>query len=123
MTRVVDESRLTDELEAARTALRSAEAALAAERRRAQRYLDVAGAMILALDEEHRILAVNRKGITVLGHSEFSLVGRDWSETVVPEPERPAIQHHLERLHAGALETQVADMEPRPAKKERQAGR
>ena len=103
----MDESRLTDELDAARTALRSAEAALAAERRRSQRYLDVAGAMILALDDEHRILAVNRKGISVLGYSEFTLVGRDWAETVVPEPERPAIHHHLERLHAGAPETQV----------------
>ncbi len=90
-----------DELAAVKDALRDAEDALAAERERAQRYLDVAGAVIMALDAAGRIVAVNRKGLAVLGHPEAALVGRCWADAVVPEPERPAAEHHLARL-AGA---------------------
>ena len=73
--------RLQSELTAARDALREAQRALQREQERAQRYLDVAGTMILALDVEHRIVAINRKGCDVLGATEADLLGRAWAAT------------------------------------------
>src|SRR3954470_24164035 len=100
-------TRTVDELAAVKDALRAAEDALAAERERAQRYLDVAGTVIMALDDGGRVVAVNRKGLVVLGHAEDALVGRGWADAVVPEPERPAAEHHLARLTAGEEEAEV----------------
>jgi diguanylate cyclase (GGDEF)-like protein/PAS domain S-box-containing protein len=66
------------------------ERALREERDRAQRYLDVAGAIIVVLDAEGVITLVNRAGCTVLGQVEGDLVGEEWFETVVPDEDRPA---------------------------------
>src|SRR4051812_47284366 len=97
----MDGSSLMDELGAVREALRHAERALEDERRRAQRYLDVSGTVILALDAEHRIAAVNRKGLEVLGYAEHALAGRGFAEAVVLEPERAPVRHKLRRLTQG----------------------
>jgi diguanylate cyclase (GGDEF)-like protein/PAS domain S-box-containing protein len=68
------------------TSLRTAEEALRAEHERAQSYLDVAGAVMLALDREGRILMLNRAGHELLGYRDGELVGRDWFETcAVPD--------------------------------------
>jgi PAS domain-containing protein len=59
------------------TPLRAAEDALRAERDRAQRYLDVAGAIMLALDAYGRIVMLNRAAHELLGYPDGELVGRD----------------------------------------------
>ncbi|MCU1383627.1 MAG: Blue-light-activated protein [Acidobacteria bacterium] len=54
------------------------------ERDRAQRYLDTAGVILLALDPDGRITLVNRYACTMLGWTADELLGRDWVETCVP---------------------------------------
>jgi len=54
------------------------------ERDRAQRYLDIADVILLALDAEGRITLINRKGCATLGWEESELMGRDWVETCLP---------------------------------------
>ena len=51
------------------------------ERDRAQRYLDVANVMLVALDLEGRVTLANRFTCSVLGWSEAELLGRNWFET------------------------------------------
>jgi two-component system cell cycle sensor histidine kinase/response regulator CckA len=51
---------------------------------RAQRYFDTADVMLVALDTDLRITAVNRKACDLLGWSERELLGRDWVETCLP---------------------------------------
>jgi diguanylate cyclase (GGDEF)-like protein/PAS domain S-box-containing protein len=97
----VDGTRLTLELDAARDALRDAERALAEERERAQRYLDVAGTLIVALDADNRVIAVNRRALAALGYGEGELLGADWADAMVPEPERTAVRHHLATMRTG----------------------
>jgi diguanylate cyclase (GGDEF)-like protein/PAS domain S-box-containing protein len=67
------------------TPSRASESELADERHRAQRYLDIAGAIIVILDAGARITLLNRAGAELLGYEEGELVGRDWYDTVVPE--------------------------------------
>ena len=63
---------------------------LADEHGRSQRYLDVAGTMIVVMDAAGRVLQVNRRSCEVLGYREEELVGRDWFELAVPADVRTA---------------------------------
>jgi diguanylate cyclase (GGDEF)-like protein/PAS domain S-box-containing protein len=71
------------------TSLRSTEAELRAEHDRAQRYLDLAGTALMAVDLDGRIAMLNRAGHEMLGYPDGALVGRDFFEACVPEDERP----------------------------------
>lgn len=68
------------------------------ERDRAQRYLDVADVILVALDLKGRITLINRKGCSTLEWEERDLLGRDWIETCLPARIRDDIRikfHHL----------------------------
>jgi len=80
---------------------RRVEQMLRAERDRAQRYLDVAGTMIVVLDAEGRVLLMNRKGCAVLGRDERDVLGHDWFELAVPKHERDAARAVFAQLMAG----------------------
>jgi diguanylate cyclase (GGDEF)-like protein/PAS domain S-box-containing protein len=75
---------------------------LAAEHGRAQRYLDVAGTMIVVLDPSGAIQQINRRGCEVLGYSEAELNGRDWFELAVPDDVRESTREIFLRTLAGA---------------------
>ena len=69
------------------------------EQQRAQRYLDIAGVMIVALDMEGDITLVNRKACDVLGYPESELLGMNWFETFLPEwtlERRPTVEAWLQ---------------------------
>jgi PAS domain S-box-containing protein len=73
------------------------------ERDRAQRYLDIADVILLALDCDGRITLINRKGCSTLGWEESELVGRDWFETCLPAGIRDELRTCFRRLLAGDL--------------------
>jgi diguanylate cyclase (GGDEF)-like protein/PAS domain S-box-containing protein len=66
------------------TARRTAERNLRQERDRAERYLEMAGTVILVLNAEGEIAVFNRAGHDLLGYDEGELVGRDWFTTCLP---------------------------------------
>ena len=68
-----------------RRAATEAEKDLLAATDRAQRYLDVAEVILLALDERGTVTLINRKGCNILGYDEDELLGRDWFGTCVPD--------------------------------------
>jgi diguanylate cyclase (GGDEF)-like protein/PAS domain S-box-containing protein len=83
---------------------RRVEALLRAERDRAQRYLDVAGTAIVVLGHDGDVRLVNRKGCNVTGRRESEILGRDWFEVTVPEPERAAARAAFARFMRGEVE-------------------
>jgi PAS domain S-box-containing protein len=74
------------------------EQALKNERNRAQRYLDVAGAIILVIGADQRIRLINRKGCDLLGKQEQELIGRNWFDTVIPEGIREQVRGLFDKL-------------------------
>ncbi len=70
------------------TVRKQAELALHQARERAQRYLDIAGVIIVVLDTEHRVTLLNRKGCEILGISEREALGRNWFDAFSPDAER-----------------------------------
>jgi PAS domain S-box-containing protein len=58
------------------------------ERDQAERYLDTADVIMMALTLEGRITMLNRKGCELLGVTGEQAVGTDWFETFLPEDAR-----------------------------------
>lgn len=71
---------------------------LIAERDQAQNYLDLAGVMLLVLDEKGIVKLVNKKGCEILGYSEDEIIGSDWFESYVPEPLREHAREEFNKL-------------------------
>jgi PAS domain S-box-containing protein len=77
---------------------------LKAERNRAQRYLDVAGTIILVIGSDQRVRLINKKGCELLNATEQAIVGENWFDTFVPQSLRENIrQLFLESVSKGQL--------------------
>ena len=66
----------------------SRENALTREKDLAQKYLDIAGVIMLVLDTEGRVQLINKKGCEILGLSGNEIIGKNWFENYVPESDR-----------------------------------
>lgn len=86
------------------TLQRKAEAELLSAKQRMQRYLDIAGVMLVAIDRTGTIILVNKKGRRVLGFSESELLGKNWFETCIPEGQREEVRTVFQRLIAGEID-------------------
>ncbi|WP_407355561.1 PAS domain-containing sensor histidine kinase [Methanolobus sp. WCC5] len=65
--------------------LKHVEFRLREERDRAQKYLDIVGVIILALDREGDIRLINKKGCEIFGYSECELLSKNWFDACIPE--------------------------------------
>ena len=88
--------------ELVRGRLRLAERSARRERDRAERYLRVAGTMMVALDERGRVETANEMAATVLGYEPDELHGADWFELAVPADERERARAGFARMKEGA---------------------
>jgi PAS domain S-box-containing protein len=81
--------------------LSKAQDALRRERDRAQRYLDTAEVILLAVDLAGRITLINRKGCDVLGWTADELFGRNWFETCLPAAIRQSVEQTFDKVLGG----------------------
>ena len=100
---VVIARKRSEDLEREVVERRQVELALRRARDRAQRYLDAADVILLALDLDGRITLINRKGCDLVEWTESDLLGRDWIETCVPARARDAVRGTLRRVPGGDL--------------------
>lgn len=70
----------------------------------AQRYLDIAGVMILALSDDGTIVLLNRVGAEILGLDQQQAVGRNWFNTCIAEDERDQVHEVFDRIMHGEME-------------------
>ena len=90
---------------------RKAEAAVRRERERADRYLDIAAVIILALDKNGTVTLVNRKGCDLLGYGQEEILGRNWFQDFLPESVRDEARRTFSRLMAGETGEEIAYVE------------
>jgi PAS domain S-box-containing protein len=83
--------------------LKRADGVIRKERDRAQRYLDIADVILLALDLEGRISLINRKGCSTLGWEEHELMGCDWVDFCLPPRIRDPLRTSFHSLIGGNL--------------------
>ncbi len=80
-----------------------AEQALREQRSREQEYLDIAGVMLVVLDECGDITLINKKGCEVLGYTDTELLGKSWFETCLPKGIREEVSSVYRKLMEGEL--------------------
>ena len=81
------------------------EEALRWERDRTQKYLNVAGVMMIVLDKSGNISLINRKGCQILGYNEEDeLIGQNWFDTCLPPRMREDVKSIFLQLMAGEVE-------------------
>jgi two-component system cell cycle sensor histidine kinase/response regulator CckA len=86
------------------TERKAAERKLQAEQKRSRMYLDMAGAILLALDARGVVTLVNPAGCKVLGAAAEEVVGHNWFERFVPEEERERVGRSFDQLMSGLME-------------------
>lgn len=69
-----------------------AQQTLTASEQKAKQYLDIAGVIILALDEDGNITLINERGLKVLGYQREELLGKNWFKTCLPVKFRERLQ-------------------------------
>ncbi|HLO33253.1 MAG TPA: PAS domain S-box protein, partial [Anaerolineales bacterium] len=87
------------------TERKQAENSLKAEREKAQKYLDIAGVMMLALDPNGTVTLINQKGCEILGYPVDEIIGKDWIRTFLPEAERGELQKVFQQLTRDKMES------------------
>ena len=86
------------------TVRKRAEEALRNEMARAERYLQIAKAMIIGLDRDGNVTLINRWGCEILGYTEKEILGRNWFETVLPDKALDAVFGVFQKIIAGEME-------------------
>jgi len=82
------------------------------ERNRAQRYLDVAGVIMLVIGADQRVSLINRKGSEVLGADEQDIVGRNWFDNFIPADSREEIRSLFAQLMTQQAELREYNQNP-----------
>ncbi len=74
------------------------------ERDLAQKYLDIAGVMFVALDNEGHVTLINKKGCEILGYDEKEILGKNWFDNFLPEKIRENVKVPHKQLLRGEIE-------------------
>lgn len=82
------------------TEQREFEAKIRQEKETAQTYLDIAGSMVIVVDQEANIQLLNQKGEELLGIKEEVVTGLNWFDNFLPEEEQANIRNIFNSLMA-----------------------
>ncbi len=74
------------------------------ERNKAQQYLNIAGVIIVAINEKGTVSLINKKGCDVLGYKEEEIVGKNWFNSCVPERFRQERKETFKKVMTGEEE-------------------
>jgi len=80
------------------------------ERNKAQQYLNIAGVIIVAINEKGVVSLINKKGCDVLGYKEEEIIGKNWFDLCVPERDKKERKDTFAKVMAGE-EEEVEDYE------------
>ena len=83
-----------DDRKAAATTLRN-------ERDLILNYLEMTGTIIAVINEDQKVILVNKKGCEILGYDGEELIGKNWFDTCIAEREREEARDLFLRVMAG----------------------
>jgi PAS domain S-box-containing protein len=71
------------------------------ERDRAQKYLEIAGVILVVLNPDQTVQLINRKGCEVLGYEADEIIGANWFDTFLPKKDRERTRSVFMELISG----------------------
>jgi PAS domain S-box-containing protein len=86
------------------TKRKQSEKLLKKERDMAQKYLDVAGVMIVVLGKEGKVQLINRTGCEILGYKEEEIIGKNWFDTFLPSHIKNEVSDVFKQLMSGKID-------------------
>ena len=81
-----------------------AESRLQKEKERLQRYLDLAGEIVIALDQKGKIILINKRGSQILGYNQNEIIGKNWIENFIPKKMRSQVKNTLAQVLSRKIE-------------------
>jgi PAS domain S-box-containing protein len=73
------------------------------EKEKAQKYLDIAGVMMVVIDPDQNVTLINKKGCEILGYDENEITGKNWLDTFIPKRFRTEAKAIFKKLMAGNI--------------------
>ena len=85
------------------TERKRAEQTIRKQRDRAQKYLDIAGVLMVVINASQRVTLINKRGCELLGYREEEIVGKNWFDCFLPERDRDRVRAGFVQLIAGEV--------------------
>jgi len=82
---------------------KKAEKKLKSEKEKAQKYLDIAGVIIVTLNADQTVQLINRKGCEILEVEESEIIGMNWFDNYIPEDVREQVKIDFNRIISGEI--------------------
>ncbi len=95
---------LNSDLEQELAKHKQAEELLRDERDKVQKYLNVAGVILLAINADETVMFINKKGCELLGYGEQEIIGNNWFDMFIPEENRAEVRAGFKELMTGSIE-------------------
>ncbi len=74
------------------------------ERNKAQQYLNIAGVIIVAINDKGIVSLINKKGCEVLGYTEEEIIGQNWFDLCVLERDKKERKDTFEQVMLGKID-------------------
>ena len=74
------------------------------ERDKAQKYLDVAGVMFIAINREGNVTLANKQACRILECKEDEIVGKDWFDNFIPSEISESVRNVFDLIVTGEIE-------------------
>jgi PAS domain S-box-containing protein len=68
-----------------------------------QRYLDIAGVMMVVINSNQKVELINRKGCEILGDNEDRIIGKNWFRHFLPQKNKDKVISAFDRLMNGEV--------------------
>ena len=70
----------------------------------AQKYLDIAGVIIVAINSKGEVTLINKKGCQILGYPEEEIIGKNWFDHFLPDTVGEEVKSVFFKLLRGEIE-------------------
>ncbi|MBN1326434.1 MAG: PAS domain S-box protein, partial [Candidatus Cloacimonetes bacterium] len=68
------------------------------EKNKAQNYLDVAGVILLVINNQENVVLINKKGCETIGLPAEKIIGLNWFDNFLPEEIRETVRHDFHQI-------------------------
>lgn len=82
------------------------------QRNTIQKYLDIVGVIVLAINRDGEITLINRKGLEILGYNTNELEGKNWFNTCVPLAKGREMQQRFHQIVKGKANIEENTISP-----------
>ncbi|MFX1280733.1 MAG: PAS domain S-box protein [Promethearchaeota archaeon] len=86
------------------TKRKKAEQKVKSEKEKAQQYLDIAGVIIVALNQDQTVQLINQKGCEILEEEQSKIIGMNWFDNYIPQNVREQVRIDFNRILSGEIE-------------------